>query len=60
MDTKRFFNLAIRYQKEKNFDKAILEYEKILVLNPKHYDTIFNLASLYSLKKNYLKASNLL
>ena len=60
MDTKHFFNLAIRYQKEKNFDKAILEYEKILVLNPKHSDTIFNLASLYSLKKNYLKASNLL
>ena len=34
---------GIQFYEWNLFDKAILEYEKILVLNPKHSNTIFNL-----------------
>lgn len=41
------YNLGVCYTKEKSYDMAIDEYEKVLGLNPDDADTHYNLAILY-------------
>ncbi len=41
------YNLGVCYSKEKNYEMAIDEYEKVLLLNPDDADTHYNLAILY-------------
>jgi len=41
------YNLGVAYTKEKNYDMAIDEYEKVLKINPQDADTHYNLAILY-------------
>lgn len=41
------YNLGVAYTKEKNYDMAIEEYERVLSLNPQDADTHYNLAILY-------------
>lgn len=51
-----FFNLGKMYFQEKDFDKAILLYERGLQLNSFKPDRIFELACFYKNKGEYIKA----
>ncbi len=61
---KQFYNKAIDFYKNKDYDNAKLYYEKAIEINPKFSKAYFSLASLYDInfkkyniaKKNYEKA----
>ena len=42
-----FYNLGVLYSRIKNFDKSIENYRKVLLLQPKHVETLVNLSSVY-------------
>tara|TARA_B100000989_G_scaffold273526_1_gene231735 strand:+ start:4842 stop:6251 length:1410 start_codon:yes stop_codon:yes gene_type:complete len=56
LDVKNLFNLAIKYQKEKNFYKAKKLYQKILDFNPDFLEANNNLGLLFQFEKEYDKA----
>lgn len=44
----RFYNsLAISYDENKDYDRAILNYKKCIESNPKYYSAYYNLAIVY-------------
>lgn len=42
-----YYNLGVLYSKIENKQKAIESYKKVLVLNPKHVESLVNLSTLY-------------
>lgn len=51
------YNLGVSYTKEKNYEMAIDEYEKVLAVNSQDADTHYNLAILYDdFRKNPKRA----
>ena len=50
------FYLALAYKNLNKIEKAIYYYEKATELNPKSYDSLFNLSHLYSIKGETFKA----
>lgn len=55
-----FFQKALIYHRQNKLDKAIHMYEQVLQINPNHYDTLFNLASVYMKTSIFSKAYPLL
>ena len=53
------FLLALQSHKKNDFVSAEKFYNKVLKINPNHFNTIFYLASLSAQTKNYSKAKNL-
>lgn len=43
---------GVLYYKQKNFDKAIIEYKNSIDIYPKNENSYYNLSCIYSLKKN--------
>ncbi len=42
-----FYNLGVLYSKLENKNKAVENYKKVLVLNPRHIETLVNLSNIY-------------
>ncbi len=57
---KRIFDLALKNHKENNLNDAEKLYLDALEINPLHFDSIFQLASLCAFKKDYVKAKQFL
>ncbi len=57
---KEIFELAIKNHKKSNFDKAEKFYNKILKINPNHFESIFLLGSLSAQTKKLSLAKKLL
>jgi len=51
-----YYNLALAHQHMKEYDKATLVYHKFLLLSPNDYDGLYNIALIYYMKEDYLKA----
>ena len=63
LNVKELFNLAFQNQKKKNFNTAILQYKKIISINPNLALVYYNLGLIYEnleetamAKKNYIKS----
>ena len=54
------FLLAEIYAKDKDYDKAIAEYKKLILRNPNNIDYTINLTNIYINNRNYLKAREVL
>ncbi|MBS4032016.1 MAG: tetratricopeptide repeat protein [Clostridiales bacterium] len=55
-DWELYYKLAFCYRSINNFDKAVENYEKSIVLNPEEYSTYLNLGVVYQLKEDFNKA----
>ena len=55
---KETFNLAFQNHKKKNFLLAEELYKKVLIINPKHFETIYLLGSLSVQTKDYNKGKD--
>jgi tetratricopeptide (TPR) repeat protein len=51
-----FYNIGFELSKKKEYDKAILAYEKAILLHPKYTSAYINIGFMYSNKKDYDKA----
>jgi tetratricopeptide (TPR) repeat protein len=51
-----FYNLALYYHKQKNYDKAMENYNKVITLNPYHSECYYNRAALLADKEKYVEA----
>lgn len=56
-DTSTLFNLSICYTNCKQHDNAYDVYNKILVLNPEHYDVLANVGNYYNQRARYASDS---
>lgn len=52
----KFFNLAIKNHRENNFENAEKFYNKVLQINPLHFESVFYLGSLYAQVQNFHKS----
>jgi tetratricopeptide (TPR) repeat protein len=57
IDTSTKFNLAYQYTREKQFDKAIMEYDKVLAVYPDNTTALTKRGGLYYNKKDYVSAA---
>jgi len=55
-----FFQKALTYHRQNKLDDAIHMYQKVLWINPEHFDALFNLASAYIKTSAFSKAYPLL
>ncbi len=55
-----FFQKALTYHRQNEFGEAIRMYRKILIQDPLHFDTRFNLASVYIKMETFSEAKRLL
>ena len=39
------------------FEKAISDYKEVIVINPKHKDAFYHIATIYYIQKDYEKAN---
>ncbi|HBQ98012.1 MAG TPA: hypothetical protein DD761_05710 [Cyanobacteria bacterium UBA11691] len=53
------FQQAYQYQREGNWEAALLRYERVLELDPQHMSTLVNLGVLYKQQGEYEQASRL-
>ena len=60
LELKKLLNLAIQNHQNNNYAEAFKIYEKILKINPDHFETNFYLGTLYAQNNNLKKASELL
>ena len=60
MVEKETFALALQHHKKKSYKIAEDLYEKLLKINPYHFEVIFLLGSLQIQTKNFIKATQLL
>ena len=51
MEFKEILTSAFKNHRENNLKEAIKLYKKVLKLQPKHLDAIYNLAIIFSYKK---------
>ncbi len=55
-DEEVIFRIGYNYSQIQDSETAIYWYEKLLNINPKNYNTLFNVALLYKTEKEYKKA----
>ena len=60
LDIKKILNLAIQNHQNNNYAEASKLYEKILQVNPEHFDSNFYFGTLCAQNSNFKKASELL
>ena len=52
-EIKNLFSSAIKYHKNNNFEKAKDFYNKVLMINANHFETLFLLGSLSAQTNNF-------
>ncbi len=56
MNSQNFFELAVKSQKNNNFEEAIKNYKKVLKKEPNHFIALFNSALIFAKNKKYNNA----
>ena len=56
VDIKKYFSKAFENHKNNNFEDAEKYYNRVLELNPTHFESLFYIASLFAQKKFFLRA----